>query len=130
MREQHLNHKSITMKKLILTFGLFLAVIFVVNAQDKSDKVTTKMVNHITQVCGLSDDQVAKVQPIVADFVKTRIANKQQYANDPAGLKAANKTNRENYISQLKTVLTADQIEKLKNDRASRKNKSGGEQEE
>ncbi len=118
------------MKKLILTFGLVLATLFCVNAQEKGDKATTKMVNHLTQVCGLSQDQVAKVQPIVADFVKTRMANKQQYASDPAGLKAANKTARENYKTQLKTVLTADQVEKLKADMANKRANKGGQGEE
>ncbi len=119
------------MKRLILTLGLIIAGIFCVNAQEKGDKIANKMVSHLTQVCGLSDDQVAKVQPIVADFIKTRMANKQQYANDAAGLKAANKTNRENYKNQLKTVLTADQVEKLKADMKNRRgNKRGGEEEE
>ena len=121
------------MKKLLLTFGIFLAGIAFVNAQDKAAAATTKMVDHITQVCNLTPDQVTKVQPMIASFVKTREANKQQYAGDKAGMQSANKTNRQNLKAQLQTVLTADQQAKLKADNAQRKSTSnpsvqGGEE--
>jgi hypothetical protein len=115
------------MKKLILTFGIFLAGIFMVNAQDRAAVMTNKLVDHLKQVCVLSPDQVAKVQPIVADFVKARLANKQQYANDPAGLKAANKTARKNYKNQLSTVLSPDQIARLKAYNEQHKADKGGQ---
>lgn len=106
------------MKKLILTFGIFLAGIFFVSAQDKA---ATKLVNHLTQVCGLTPDQVSKIQPIAEDFIKTRRANKQQYANSPDSLKMANKANTKNYKSQLNAILTADQQQKLKEANAQRR---------
>jgi hypothetical protein len=118
------------MKKLLLTFGIFLAGIVFVNAQDKTEAKATKMVNRITQVCGLTPDQVAKIQPLAESFIKTREANKQQYANDPTGLKSANKANNQSYKAQLNTILTADQQQKLKDymaqQRANRKAKQGG----
>ena len=121
------------MKKLILTFGILLAGIVFVNAQDKTDAKATKLVNNLTTVCGLTPDQVAKIQPLAEGFIKTREANRQQYANDPAGLKSANKTNNQNYKSQLQSILSADQQQKLKDymaqKRAGKKAGQGGGEE-
>lgn len=103
------------MKKLILAFGIILAGVFSVHAQEnKADKETNKMVTTLTNVCQLTPDQVAKVQPMISTFVQTKIANKQKYVNDADGLRTANKENRENLKSQLNTVLTTDQQEKYK----------------
>lgn len=99
------------MKKIILTFGIFLAGVFLVNAQDKA---ATKLVDHLTQVCGLTPDQVSKLQPIAEDYIKARRANRQQYANSPDSLRMANKANNKNYKAQLNTILTPDQQQKLK----------------
>jgi hypothetical protein len=119
------------MKKLLLTFGIFLAGIVFVNAQDKTNAKATKLVDHLTQVCGLTPDQVAKVQPLAVSFITAREANKQQYANDPTGLKSANKANNQNYKAQLSAILTADQQQKLKDymaqQRAKRKTAQGEE---
>jgi len=116
------------MKKLILTFGIFLAGIVFVNAQDAAANKTTKVLNHITEVCGLTPDQVSKVQPVVADYVKTRMANKAQYASDAKRLKAANQAAGRNYQTQLKATLTPDQFQKLKEARAQHQaNKQGGQ---
>lgn len=101
------------MKKLILTLGIFLAGIMFVNAQDKADAVAAKFVNKITEVCGLTPDQVAKLQPVAEDYIKTRKANKQQYATDPDGYRSATKTLNQNYKAQLKSILSPEQINKL-----------------
>ena len=102
------------MKKLILALGIVLTSVFSVSAQDKaaSGNGADKMVNTITTVCSLTPDQVTKIKPMVATFVQTRADNKQKYANDPDGLKAANKENKANLKKQLQTVLTADQVTK------------------
>ncbi len=116
------------MKKLVLTFGIFLAGIFYVNAQDKG---TSKMMDHLTQVCQLTPDQVSRVQPIVENYEKAKKANKTQFANDPSSLKGANKTAKENYKNQLKAVLTPEQMEKLKAANAQHKGgKNGGQEQE
>jgi len=101
------------MKKLILTFGIFLAGIFFVNAQAQPDRAT-KLINRITQICNLTPDQVTKAQPLAEQFFKDRDANKQQYANDPAGLKTANIATRKDYKTKLYAILTPDQQQKLK----------------
>jgi hypothetical protein len=119
------------MKKLILTFGIFLAGIFFVNAQDKG---AAKLVDRLTQVCSLTPDQASKMQPIAEDYAKTRKANKQQYASDPAGLKAANKAANKNFKAQRDAILTPDQQQKLKaynaQKRAGKQGGQGGEDQE
>ena len=116
------------MKKFIVTFGIILAGICYVNAQDKAD---SKMLDHLTQVCQLSPDQVSKVKPIIENYVSSRKANKQKYAGDKTAMKSADKALKENYKSQLKTVLTPDQMERLKADIAQHKtSKKGGQQQE
>lgn len=110
------------MKKLILTFGVFLAGIFFVNAQDKTDKAT-KLMNNITKICSLTPDQVTKIKPITEGFIKTQEANKQQYANDPNGLTAANKASMKDYKTKLDAILTPEQEEKLKEANQARKAK-------
>ncbi|MGP8217698.1 MAG: hypothetical protein ACLQQ4_19165 [Bacteroidia bacterium] len=104
------------MKKLIVTFGIILAGLFTVNAQQDSPKQsqTDKIMNEYTSVAQVTPDQAAKVRPMVESFLATRKENKEKYANDPDGLKAANKANRENLETQLKTVLSAEQVQKIK----------------
>jgi hypothetical protein len=113
------------MKKLILTFGIVLAGLFTVQAQEqKTDKQVDKVVTEYTSVAQLTPDQVTKVKPMVETFIATRKANKEKYANDAEGLKTANKANRENLISQLSTVLSADQIQKIKDHIKAQKQRS------
>ena len=100
------------MKKLILTFGIILASIFTMQAQERISQ-TDKVLNEYTSVAQLTPDQVTKVRPMIDVFYATRKDNKEKYVNDKDGLKAANKANRENFRAQLKTVLTADQIQKV-----------------
>jgi hypothetical protein len=126
--------KSNDMKKLILTFSILLAGLVTVNAQDKTAAKATKMVNHINQACGLTSDQVSKLQPIAENYIKTREANKQQYANDSASLRNANKISNQNYKTQVNAILTPDQQQKLKDymaqQRANRKSQKEGDNEQ
>ncbi|HTB33160.1 MAG TPA: hypothetical protein VK808_14120 [Bacteroidia bacterium] len=117
------------MKKLFLTFGIFLAGMLFVNAQDKVTTGATKLINKLTEVCSLTPDQAAKLQPVAESFVKAHKDNKQKYANDPAGLKTANKSVNSTYKSQLQAVLTPDQMKKFAVYNAQKKgNKQGGGQ--
>ena len=121
------------MKKLILTFSILLAGLVMVNAQDKTAAKATKLVNRINQACGLTPDQVSKLQPIAESYIKTREANKQQYANNHDSLKSANKANNQNYKAQLNAILIPDQQTKLKaynaQQRANKKSEKGASQE-
>ncbi len=100
------------MKKIILILAIVLTGIFSVNAQDQSSP-TDRIIAQYTNVAQLTPEQVTKTRPMFDSFVATRKANKEKYANNPEGLKTANQTNKENLKAQLKTVLTAEQMEKI-----------------
>jgi len=106
-------YKNKIMKKLILTLGIFLSGVLLVQAQSATaslDKKTSAMTGKITKACNLTSDQVTKVTPFIAQFVQTRAANKQKFANDPANLKAANHSNGQALKTNLKTVLSDAQM--------------------
>ncbi len=111
------------MKKLILTFGIILASIVTMQAQEKISP-TDKVLNEYTSVAQLTPDQVTKVRPMFDAFYATRKDNKEKYANNEDGLKAANKANRQNLKAQLKTMLTADQIQKIEDYQKAKKERS------
>jgi len=119
------------MKKLILTFGIFLAGVVFVNAQitappNAANSPSQKMITHLTQVCSLTPDQTVKIKPIADAVVKAHQENKQKYANNPEGLKNANKSVNESFKTQLKAILTPDQMAKFTADMAQRKNEQTG----
>jgi hypothetical protein len=120
------------MKKLVLAFGIILASVFSINAQNAaaSGSQSDKMVNKLTTACQLTPDQVTKVRPLVDSFLKTRAENKQKYASDAEGLKTANKANRENFKSQLSALLSADQKEKFKEYQKEQQEKKAANKEE
>jgi len=104
------------MKKLIVTLGILFSGIAFVNAQsagDGTDKKVTTMMNGINTACHLTSAEMTKIKPFVEQFVETKEANKQKLAGNPDGLKAANKTNNQQLKSNLKTVLTDDQMTQL-----------------
>lgn len=99
------------MKKLLVTLSLVLMALITVSAQEQTP--VDKMVTTITNAANLNPDQVTKIRPMVEKFVAAKEANKQKYASDEQGMKTANKANAENLKEQLKTVLSAEQMEKL-----------------
>ena len=104
------------MKKLILTFGIILAGLFTVNAQSGAADSKTqaeKVLTEYTSVANLTPDQVTKMRPILENLLTVRKENKEKYANDPAGMRAANKANNDNAADQMKAILSADQIQKI-----------------
>jgi hypothetical protein len=74
------------------------------------------------EVCGLGPTQVAKLKPIVDEFVQTQTLNKRKYNKDPKALDAANEKARDHYKAQVKSILTPDQISEFKADKL----KTGG----
>ncbi len=102
------------MKALLLTFGILSATFFNGYSQDNSAKVersTEKIISKLKEVCNINEEQTRRVRPFVETYAKACAANKEKYAKDPDGLKLANKTAIDNYIEQLKTVLSPDQIQ-------------------
>jgi cytochrome c553 len=103
------------MKKLILTLGIVLSGIAFVQAQanESSDKNFTVTMNTINTACHLTADEMTKIKPFVTQFVQTKEANKQKLGGNPEGLKAANRTNNQQFKSNLQTVLSDDQMTQL-----------------
>lgn len=105
------------MKKLILTLGIFLSGIAFVQAQaagnDGSDKKATAVMNGINTACHLTTAEMNKIKPFVIQFVQTKEANKQKLASNPEELKVANRTNNQQFKSNLKTVLSDEQMNAL-----------------
>jgi len=107
------NYKNKIMKKLILTLGIFLSGVLLVQAQSATasvDKKTSTLTGKITKACNLTSDQVTKVTPFIAQFVQTRTTNMQKFANDPTNLKTANHSNAMTLKTNLKTVLSDAQM--------------------
>jgi hypothetical protein len=105
------------MKKLILTLGIFVAGILCVNAQTAptQEEETTKMVGNLTRVCTMTADQATKSTPFIKAFVASRDADKAKYGTtNKEELKTAIKADRETLITNLTPILSADQIQKIK----------------
>ena len=106
------------MKKLILTLGIFLSGIVCLQAQEaqggNQDKQVANITSKLTTACHLTSDQVTKIQPFVKQFVQTRNDNKEKLSSNKEALKTANKANRQQLAANLKTILSADQMQEFK----------------
>jgi hypothetical protein len=102
------------MKKLILVFSIVLIGIACSNPQKQEEKMKTKLVDKINSVCQLTPDETNKIGPIAENFIKLRKASKDKYGNDEIAFKKANQLNRSQFMDTLKTILTPEQLEKLK----------------
>jgi hypothetical protein len=115
------------MKKIVLLLGVILLLGVGCN-RDKAKRAATKMVDRMSSACNFTPDEKTKMIPVVEKFIKTRVENKDKYANDQGALSKADSMNRAWYIDTLKVILTPDQLEKLKTFQAQQKmNKQGKE---
>ncbi len=125
------------MKKLALFLGILLIGIGCnsgTSSEKKEETRASKIISKMTTICQLTSDQSARLQPIVENFIKTKIDNRDKYASDQTALRKADSTNRTNYVDSLRKILTPDQFEKLKSARKMNKQDgkggdNGGEQE-
>jgi len=101
------------MKKTILAFVIILIGIGCNNIP-QSQKKSTEILEKMTNVCQFNPDQANKLSPIIEDFVKTRTDNMNKYEMNPQELKNANDSNRVHFMNKIKTILTPEQLEKLK----------------
>ncbi len=101
------------MKTLISTISLVLLGLGIVKAQDKSSSEVT-LTEKVKQTCNLTPEQVTKVQPIIADFEKTRDDSYQKYRSNPDALSKAVRKNRWDYETKLIGILTPEQMGTLK----------------
>ena len=122
------------MKKLILTCSLLIAGVCIAFSQAKTQAPAPapapasanaggaeKMMAKMKSIITLTPDQEAKIKPMMETFAKAKAENKTKYATDPKAMKEANEKAKETYKSQIKTVLTPDQQEKMKAAKAAEK---------
>lgn len=129
------------MRKIILTTGILFGSLLCVQAQQTTSSTqptfnqrVEKMLNKLTTTCSLTPDQVEKARPIVAETIKARMANQQQYGSDKAKLKAANEAVLTKENAKINAILNADQqtklaaYEKHREEVAEKRNSSSGDQ--
>lgn len=102
------------MKKLLLLLYIALTAFGCNDEQKRIDKMATKMANNVNTACQLSADQQTKVKAAAREFDSTKIVNIDKYAKDQEVLLNLNNIARTTYIGKLKTILTPDQLDKLK----------------
>jgi hemolysin activation/secretion protein len=76
--------------------------------EQKAESVTSKM----TSVCSLSAEQQTQVKQIVLERAQKNDVNREQLKGNKEAIKTANKENNKAAHDKLKTVLTADQMQK------------------
>jgi hypothetical protein len=105
------------MKKLVLTLAIVFSGIVYMQAQEISaaDKKAMAVTNEIKTACNLTSTQTDKIAPFVKQFMENKFAVSEKYAGDANALQAANKANKEQLKSNLKTVLNEEQMTELKN---------------
>jgi hypothetical protein len=108
------------MKKLILTVGICLSTLVLIQAQqiDKAAPPTKeqrveKMMTNLNSTCNLTPAQTTKAKPIVTEFVNSVAANKQQYGSDKDKLREANQASMKTMNTKLSAILNADQQKQL-----------------
>ncbi len=104
------------MKKLVLTLGIVLMGIIFVQAQETAgiaDKKAAAIVNQMMTTAHLTSDQASKITPFVKQFIQEKMDNTRKFSNDPAGLQHATQINRQQLKSNLKTVLSDDQMKQI-----------------
>jgi len=105
------------MKKLVTTLSIFLLGAMCIQAQQAPnayiENQATKLTNKIASVGNLSKDQATKIRPFVEQFVEAKNEDTRTYANDQQGFKTAMKTERQEFKSNLQTVLSPEQMTQL-----------------
>ena len=102
------------MKKLLLLCGLLVFGVACNSLQKKEDNRASKMIAKMTEVCQLTPDQAGRLKPLLENFIKSRVENKDKYASDQVALVKADSTCKKTYQDSLKKILTPDQFAKLK----------------
>ncbi len=101
------------MKNQLLTISIFLCGIVASSGQQQTNPQSI-LTNEITELCDLSPEQVAKVQPIVANFEQKRDYTYRKFHHTPAVLTKEVKQNKWNYEFSLIGILTPEQMGLLK----------------
>jgi hypothetical protein len=101
------------MRKFLLTSLILLSGLGISYAQEQSGS-GPNLTDEIKDLCDLTPDQVAQVQPIVADFEAKRDASYKKYRHDKVELAKEVKKNRWDYEVALIGILNPEQMGLLK----------------
>lgn len=117
------------MKKTILILFAFAIAAVNSNAQPKKDapkspeQRTEKIMGKLNEVLTLTDDQKPKVKNVILKREQKKAELHKKFPNDKAAFNKANKENIKIAEAELKAVLTAEQVDKLKKHREEMKQK-------
>jgi hypothetical protein len=101
------------MKTLIIAISIFLSGIGIGYAQEQI-ATNINLTDELKELCNLTPEQVAKVQPIVSDFEKKRDDTYKKYCHNRPLLNKAVTKNRWNFETKLIGILTPSQMGLLK----------------
>jgi hypothetical protein len=113
------------MKKMMKYFfaGMFFTFLLsntfaqTVSTSSSATTVEQKTANALTEIANavtLTSDQIEKITPFLNEFYKQKDIDQAQYKDNEESLKTAAKERKETLLANLKTVLSEDQIGKIK----------------
>jgi hypothetical protein len=82
------------------------------------DKIKQRQLARLQQICQLTQDQQTKITPVISNFVDQLVAVRSDSSLQPDAKKAKQKELRQEYNRQLRSLLTPEQKQALKNARA------------
>lgn len=97
------------MKTFILSFSIFFIGIGNTYAQ-KQSRSQANLTMELQTLCNLTQEQVEKIKPIIADFEKKRDMTYWKYYYHPAALSKAVSKNEWDYETRLIGILTPSQM--------------------
>jgi hypothetical protein len=92
------------------------------------DKIKQHRLARLQKIVQLTADQQTKVTPVISNFVDQLLAVRSDSSLQPEAKKAKQKELRKEYNQQLRSLLTPEQKQALKNSRAGQKQGKGQNQ--
>jgi Spy/CpxP family protein refolding chaperone len=89
------------------------------------DKMKQRQLARLQKMVQLTPDQQTKVTPIISNYVDQVVAMRNDSSLQPDARKAKQKELRKEYSQQIRSLLTPEQKQALKNARASQKQSKG-----
>jgi Spy/CpxP family protein refolding chaperone len=86
------------------------------------EKIKKRQLARLQKIAQLTADQQTKITPIISSFVDQLLAVRNDSSLQPDAKKAKQKELRKEYNRQLRSILTPEQKQALKNSRAGQKN--------
>jgi Spy/CpxP family protein refolding chaperone len=91
------------------------------------EKIKQRHLQHLQEITQLTADQQTKVTPVISNFVDQFIAVRNDSSLQPEEKKAKQKELLKEYHRQVRSLLTPEQKQALKNARAARLNQGKGQ---